>query len=88
MLKLAQLNPIGLKSQHDDTSQKTNLKTNPKVEVRATFTCVVIIDSHRRRSKKKGSRWKDYLDLRSRRRAPFPDLLLLSLSSSPTLTNS
>ena len=34
MLKLAQAeSDFGLKSQHDDTSQKTNLKTNPKVKL-------------------------------------------------------
>ena len=35
MLKLAQAeSDFGLKSQHDDTSQKTNLKTNPKVKLK------------------------------------------------------
>ena len=38
MLKLAQAeSDFGLKSQHDDTSQKTNLKTNPKVKLKLSI---------------------------------------------------
>jgi len=51
MLKLAQAeSDFGLKSQHDDTSQKTNLKTNPKVKLKLSNHAHEICDvrEHRR----------------------------------------
>ena len=43
MLKLAQAeSDFGLKSQHDDTSQKTNLKTNPKVKLKLSIVVIAL----------------------------------------------